>query len=398
MGFPGKKNKAALSGGGPRLLLLVSEEKYFMSHRLSLAKEAESAGYKVVIATKLSDRNTEDGEFNLQTVHIPFERSVVNFFSELKVLYQVRQCISHTEPAVVHAVSLKMCVVAGLCLLGRKDISLLCAFTGFGHLFTSGAIKAKVIRSIAELLLKLLLRKSNYWSVVQNGDDYNLLKKIRGDDSGRTSVIRGSGVDTDLFRFSEPSQAKCRQILFPARLLGDKGLREFVSAARMIRTRRSDVKFVVAGPLDKSNPSAVESGEMFDWVSEGIVEWLGECDAMDVLYRESYLVCLPSYREGLPKSLLEAASTGRPIVATDVPGCREICRHKENGLLVPVENSIALADALVTLLDDPDLCRRLGSKGRVIVETEFSSDRINSEFLLLYHRILEVQRRPIIQL
>ena len=200
-------------------------------------------------------------------------------------------------------------------------------------------------------------------------------------------MIPGSGVNTDFFPYSKIPKDKACRVLFPARLLIDKGIQEFVVAARSIMSRRSDVEFVIAGSFDPANPSAISQSEVERWIKEGIIDWVGEVQDMRPLYQGSTIVCLPSYREGLPKSLLEAASSGRPLVATDVPGCREICRHGENGLLVPVKDSATLALTIETLLDDLDLCERLGQQGRKIVESEFSEPKINNLFLNLYRRM-----------
>ena len=280
-----------------------------------------------------------------------------------------------------------MSLLAGICLLDKRNFSLLNVFTGFGYLFSSDEVKANIIRPVVKFLLKMLLQKANYWSVVQNPDDFKLLEKIRGGNRERTSVIKGSGVNIMHFPLRQLPVSRPMLILFPARLLADKGVREFVAAARIVRSIRSDVKFVLAGRLDADNPSAIPRAELENWTDEGVVEWVGNCENMSEKYREAYLVCLPSYREGLPKSLLEAASTGRAIIATDVPGCRTICCHNKNGLLVSPRSVTDLSNAMQALLNDQKFCRRLGLKGRIMVENEFSSVKINSEFISLYGRL-----------
>ena len=390
MRFLDKNNKSDHSNDEPVLLLLVSEEKYFLSHRLSLAKRARAAGYRVVVGTKSMSGDLRSLGLDFDVVDIDFQRSIGRGFSELRALNQLRRCISLSKPTIVHAVSLKVSILAALCLLGSKNVYLLCAFTGFGHAFTSHRAGAKIIKAIVVFLLKGLLRNCRYWSVVQNIDDFELLKKIRGNSFDRTRIIKGSGVDINFFSFSGlPRQVK-KKVLFPGRLLGDKGIYEFVGAARLIRSRRSDVDFILAGHLDETNPSTVSSKDLKEWIEDYLVEWVGEVKDIRTLFRESCVVCLPSYREGLPKSLLEAASTGRPIVSTDVPGCREICRHQENGLLVPVKNAEKLAFALEKLLNDFELCGRFGIAGRKIVENEFSDNRINDDFISMYEQVRRV--------
>ena len=377
--FFSKKNR-------PSVLFLVAEAKYFLSHRLSLAQSAKEEGYDVIVATNDSNKLGFLQE-RFMVVEIPFNRSIGGLREEFRILAALGRCIRKHRPAIVHAVSLKISILAALCMWRVRGSALLCAFTGLGHLFTSTKVSAKLLKFIVQLTLRLLLSNINYWSVVQNKEDLELIQRVRGGDSTRLLMIPGSGVNTDFFPYSEIPKDKAHKVLFPARLLIDKGIQEFAVAARSIMSRRSNVEFVIAGGLDPSNPSAIRQSEVESWIEEGIIDWLGEVQDMRPLYQGSTIVCLPSYREGLPKSLLEAASSGRPLVAADVPGCREICRPGQNGLLVPVKDSITLALTLENLLDDIELCEGLGKQGRKIVESEFSECRINNVFLGLYKRM-----------
>ena len=377
--FFSKKNK-------PIVLFLVAEAKYFLSHRLSLAQSAKEEGYDVIVATHDSSKLRLSQE-RFTVIEMPFNRSIGGLREEFRILVALSECIRKHRPAIVHAVSLKISILAALCMWRVRGSALLCAFTGLGHLFTSTKVSAKLLKFIVQLTLRLLLSNINYWSVVQNKEDLELIQRVRGGNSTRLLMIPGSGVNTDFFRYSEIPKDKAHKVLFPARLLIDKGIQEFVVAARSIMSRRSNVEFVIAGGLDPTNPSAICQSEIESWIEEGIIDWVGEVQDMRHLYQESTIVCLPSYREGLPKSLLEAASSGRPLVAADVPGCREICRPGQNGLLVPAKDSLTLASTLESLLDDLELCEGLGKQGRKIVESEFSECRINNVFLDLYKRM-----------
>lgn len=376
---PSQKNKAIV-------LFLVAEAKYFISHRLSLAQSAKEEGFDVIVATNDSSRLGLIKD-KFKVIEIPFIRSLGGIREELRILFELRECIRKNRPAIVHAVSLKISILAALSMWRARGSALLCAFTGLGHLFSSSKVKAKLLRGIVQLTLRALLSNRRYWSVVQNQEDLELIRRVRGGDPARLSLVPGSGVNTDFFPYSEIPKNKIYKVLFPARLLVDKGILEFVEAARSILSRRSNVEFVIAGGLDPSNPSAISQNEVESWIEEGIIDWVGEVQDMRPLYRRSTIVCLPSYREGLPKSLLEAASSGRPLVAADVPGCREICRSGETGLLVPVKDSERLALTLETLLSDLEFCERLGKQGRKLVESEFSERRINNLFLDLYKRM-----------
>ena len=387
MNDPSKAQSFCPKTNKPIVLFLVAEAKYFLSHRLSLAQSAKAEGYHVIIATSNPSKlGAVRGRF--MVVEIPFNRSIGGIREEVCILYQLQECIRKNRPAIVHAVSLKISILAALCMWRIRGSTLLCAFTGLGHLFTSSKVRAKLLRFIVQLTLRTLLSNQRYWGVVQNREDLELMRRVRGEGHTRLLMVPGSGVDIEFFPYSKLPNSKAVKVLFPARLLTDKGILEFVEAARSIISRRSDVEFVIAGGLDPANPTAISQSEVESWIKEGVIDWVGEVQDMRPLYQGATIVCLPSYREGLPKSLLEAASSGRPLVATDVPGCREICRPEENGLLVPVKDSTSLALTLETLLDDLKLCERLGQQGRKLVESEFSEYRINNLYLDLYKRMI----------
>jgi glycosyltransferase involved in cell wall biosynthesis len=218
-------------------------------------------------------------------------------------------------------------------------------------------------------------------ALVQNVDDAALVEQT-GVPIDRIRQINGSGVDLTRF-VPSPEPAGPPMVLFPARLLRDKGLLEFIAAARDLRQHDIDARFVLAGAPDL-NPTSVSHAEVNSWVQEGVVECLGWVEDMAPLMAAAAIVCLPSYREGLPKALAEAAAAGRPIVATDVPGCRAVVDHGHNGLLVPPRDAAALADALRQLLADPERRRAMGAQGRRRAQREFSVETVIQKTLALY--------------
>lgn len=364
------------------VLYLVTEDWYFRSHRFDLARRVRDGGHRVSVGT----RTDTCGEFlrgaGLDVRHVPFVRSLRAPLRDLQSLCAIRRLARELQPDIVHLVSLKPILLGGLALGGRSRPALLCAFTGLGYVFSSSAPLAMALRPLVIGALRWICRSAHVWIVVQNDDDRRLIASLDVGEAARVRLIPGSGVD--LVRFAPTPLPAAPLVLLPARLLVDKGIGEFVEAARRVVVRRPGVRFVVVGSYDPDNPGALGRGAVETLGAETAVEWWGHRSDMADVYREATIVCLPSYREGLPKALLEAAACGRPLVATDVPGCREICIDGESGRLVPVRDAATLADVLVELLDDPDACRRFGAGARRTVEARFGIERITRETLALY--------------
>jgi glycosyltransferase involved in cell wall biosynthesis len=253
-----------------------------------------------------------------------------------------------------------------------------------GWLFVSSNWRAKILRIAIRKVLGVLLRGTSV--IVENKDDQAIMADI-GVAGQRIHLIRGAGVDTSLYAPS-PEPEGIPLVVLPARMLWDKGVGEFVEAAAQLRKRGVNARFVLVGDPDAQNPASVSAQQLTIWQKEGIVEWWGRREDMPQILAQSHIVCLPSYREGLPKSLLEAASCGRPIVTTNVPGCREIVSDGDNGLLVEARNAAALAEALARLLADPVLRQQMGRRGRERVLGEFSQERIVAQVLALYREVL----------
>jgi glycosyltransferase involved in cell wall biosynthesis len=228
---------------------------------------------------------------------------------------------------------------------------------------------------------RLLLKRT--WVIFQNLDDQTVFKTSHLVDPARVALIRGSGVDTRHF-IPQPEPAGVPLVILPARMLWDKGVGEFVKAARNLKAQGLRARFALVGDSDNENPASVQADQLRSWVKEGVIEWWGWMEKMNEVYAQAAIVCLPSYREGLPKTLIEAAACGRPIVTSDVPGCREVVRHGENGLLVPVRDVGALAEALFDLVKNPQTRSQMGIRSRAIAEKEFSMELVISQTLSLY--------------
>ena len=267
-------------------------------------------------------------------------------------------------------------IYAGLVLKFFNKIKFVAAMGGVGYIFASNSIEARVLRPLVVVCLRLALRKKGAVLILQNNDnirtitDYGIANKVD------IRLIRGAGVEIEKFFLTHIPEG-VPLVVLPARLLVDKGVLEFVSVARRIKNNSVKARFVLVGDIDLHNPAAVSQAQIDSWVSEGVVEHWGRCENMMSVYSQATVICLPSHHEGLPKVLLEAMSCGRPTVAFDVPGCREVVRHRVNGLLLRFGDLSALEDAITLLITDRQLCVRMGAAGREIIEKEFSDKIVN---------------------
>jgi glycosyltransferase involved in cell wall biosynthesis len=264
-------------------------------------------------------------------------------------------------------------------LLGIRSI--VNSVTGLGYIFMEGGGVRRWLRGLIIFSYRLLLRHT--WVIFQNPDDRTVFLGARLVDPQRAALIRGSGVDIQRF-YPRPEPTGLPLVVLPARMLWDKGVGEFVAAARILKLGGLHARFALVGDSDNENPASVHASQLRAWEKEGVIEWWGWKENMDDVYAQAAIVCLPSYREGVPKTLIEAAACGRPIVTTDVPGCREVVRHGENGLLVPVRDAGALAKALFDLLINPKKRNEMGIRSRAIAEKEFSMEMVISQTFALY--------------
>lgn len=363
------------------LLFFVTEDWYFCSHRLPLAKAALAAGYRVSVVTRVREHGDLIRAAGLTLIPFEIARTSLNPLRELGTLLRLVQLYRREQPAVVHHVALKPVLYGSIAAACAGSPRLINALAGMGWVFPAGAQQIGVLKRMVRWSIGRLLRRGI--ALVQNPDDARLLEQL-GVPRVLIRQVAGAGVDLHQFR-ALPEPEGPVVVVLSARLLWAKGVAEFVEAARLLRSRGVSARFILAGAPDTANPSAVPTAQIAAWVAEGVVEHLGWVKDMPDVLSRSHIVCLPSYYgEGIPKSLIEAAACGRPIVTTDMPGCREIVHHGDNGLLVPPRDARALAQALESLISNPELRRRLGARGRERAEQEFGADRIIPQTLALY--------------
>lgn len=370
-----------------KILFLVTEDWYFYSHRLPLAIAAKKAGHEVVVLTRVRDHGTRIREHGIEVVPLGFSRRDRNPFKEAIFILRLARMYRHLSPDLVHHVALKPVLYGSLAALLSGRAKVINAIAGLGYLFVSRSLSIRLLRPWITMALRFLLNRGKGAVIVQNSDDAELLIDQEIVSQERLVLIRGSGVDTGMYCYV-PEPTGFPVIVLPARLLWSKGVGEFIDAAKVVKRQGISARFVLVGEPDVDSPDAISLEIVDKWQSDGIVEWWGRRDDMPSVYAQSHIVCLPSYREGLPKSLLEAAACSRPIVTTDVPGCREIVRHEENGFLVPVRDVDELARALINLIGNSDRRKAMGERGREIAISEFRIEKIVEQTLALYKDVL----------
>ena len=367
-----------------KLLYIVNEASYFLSHRLPLAQAARAAGWEVEVATADSPDQSRIAEAGFVTHSLPLSRSGLRPDRELRALLATWRLLRRVRPDLVHCVALKALVHGGLAARLSGIPARVFAVAGLGHVFIDGGLQNRLLRVALKNVIPFLVN-ANSRVIVQNPDDRARLgrsARVRQ----RMVLIAGSGVDLEQFQ-RQPEPAGEVAVVLPSRMLWTKGIGEFVEAAKRLRTAGLKARFLLAGDSDPGNPAAIAPQQLSDWAADGTVEWLGFQHDMAALLGRCHIVCLPSYREGMPKSLIEGAAAGRALITTDTPGCRDIVRHGENGLLVPPKDPEALATALRQLIEDASLRRRFGEQSREIAVAEFGLDKVVSETLALYREL-----------
>jgi glycosyltransferase involved in cell wall biosynthesis len=380
----------AIGTAPPRLLYVVSEDWYFLSHRLPMARAARDAGFAVHVATKVTNGAAAIAAEGFVVHAIPFVRGRLSPGAALATIRALRRIHGAVDPDIVHHVSLQPTVLGLIAALGRRA-ACINALTGLGYAFTSDSAKAQMVRSVVRPALHLLLDRNGVTSLVQNMDDRAALMAL-GVAPSRIALIRGSGVDVKrLAPLPEPPGPLTAA--FVGRLLDDKGVRTLVAAHRLLRAEGNDMHLLIAGTPDAANPASVSEAEAASWNSEPGISWLGHVEDVAALWARAHIAVLPSRREGLPLSLLEAAACQRAMIASDVPGCREVVIDEQTGLLCPVDDAPALAAAMARLGAAPELRARYAAAARSLVVEKFAADIIGRQIVQLYRQLLDTQAR-----
>jgi glycosyltransferase involved in cell wall biosynthesis len=386
----------------PKLLYLVTEDWYFWSHRLPMARAARAAGFEVVVATRVDGHRQAIETEGFRVHPLNWRRRNNGVLSALAALREIRALYRRERPDLVHHVAIKPVVLGGLAAWLTGTPAVVNALTGLGFVFidntpgdgelAAGDRGRRLLKGAVRRLIRFVLGRQGSHLVLQNTDDHALLVGHGVVAAERVTVIRGSGIDTE--HYTPQPEAIGTQgvtVAYVGRMLEDKGVPTLVEAQQRVRARGIDLRLLLVGTPDADNPTSVPEATLRAWAALPGIEWRGAVADVRRIWAEAHIAALPSRREGLPKSLLEAAACGRALVATDVPGCREIARAGENALLVPPDDPAALARALETLATDAPLRARFAAASRALVLSDLAVGPVGTRTVALYRRLLAEQ-------
>ena len=357
-----------------KIIFFANTDWYLYNFRLGLARYLREQGAEIVMISPPGQYGKLIEQQRFHWIPLPMERRSLHLFREIQLLRYICSIYREEQPDIVHNFTIKSVVYGALAAQAAGVKKRIHAVTGLGHVFISQSLRARLLRPVVKGLLKMALRGKESRLILQNPDDQKLFLQHKLITPERIYLIRGSGVDIQHFApVIKKHQGKFR-VLLAARLLWEKGIREYAEAAQLLSHLTDKIEFLLAGATDPGNPSAVPEEEIKKWQDTGLFTVPGHVENMQELMSEVDLMVLPSWREGTPRGLLEAAAMGLPIITTDAPGCREVVEHEKNGFLIPIGDAPALAEKIAYLLDNPVTCREFGKAGREKVQREFDQE------------------------
>jgi glycosyltransferase involved in cell wall biosynthesis len=375
-----------------KLMFIVNVDWFFMSHRLPIALEALSKGCDVHLATTVTDKKEELEKLGITVHPLLIGESKGGIFQFISSFFEIISVLKKVRPNLVHLVTIKPVLLGGIATRLTKVEAVVAAISGLGSVFSARGFLASIRRRIIGGIYKEALKHKNLKVIFQNENDKAILKELTGLSKTQIHMIPGSGVNLDLFN-SEAIADDEMKFIFAGRLLYEKGIGEFIQAAQSIlaeaTAKKQKVKFILVGAPYPNNPSSVKLEEIKEWEKSGIIEYWGVRKDMPEVLRQAYAVVLPSYYgEGLPKILIEAAASGRAVITTDHPGCRDAIINNVTGLLVKTRDAIDLANAMRRLIDSPEQTKQMGLSGRKIAEQKFAIESVTNEHLKIYTELL----------
>ena len=375
----------SLSRSSKKILLVANTDWYLYNFRLSLARFLQKRGVEVVLVSPEGRFTSQLDEKGFKWVEWRLGRSSVAPWSEAASLWQLATIYRREKPALVHHFTVKPVLYGSIAAKFSGIREVVNSITGLGYIFEGKGTKARWVKPIANGLYRFASGWSKSENIFENQSDQQFFIQNRFTRNGQTHLIESVGVDTDYFS-PLPEPKGIPVIVLAARMLWDKGVGVLVDAARLLK-EKVDARVVLVGEPDPGNPSNIEPEILHRWVEEGIVEWWGWQTDMRSVYARCHIVTLPSLHEGSATGLLEAAATGRPLVATDIPGCRLFVRDGENGLLVPLNDPLALSKALEKLVCNPEIRQKMGSAGRKLVLENYTDEKVNQATWEVYRKV-----------
>jgi glycosyltransferase involved in cell wall biosynthesis len=377
----------------PKVAIVANSDWYLFNFRLSFAIELQRRGIDVLLLSPPGPYAARFAALGFRWRAVPFVRRSLNPYRELRAVWQMTRLLRQENVLLLHAFTIK-CVVYGAIAARLAGVhARVYAIAGFGFVFSSTSRTASVLRPGVRALLRWALRDTQSRLILQNEDDAAMVRATGLASDEQVRVIRSSGVDLKRFAPVDREQRPALEahVVLAARLLWDKGIGEFVSAARDVRAAYPGVRFTLAGDVDGGNPASVPRAVVEGWARDGVIDWLGHVDDMPALFASADIAVLPSYYgEGLPKSLIEAEAAGLPIITTDSPGCREVIEHGVHGLLVPPRDAQALAEAIAALVHDPVRRRAMGTAARRRAESTFDVRSVNERTIEVYLEVVDL--------
>ena len=365
-----------------KILIVGGIAGSLVSFRGDLIKAWLERGFKVTALSRPAEglRLKKIEELGAGYRPIPLYRDGMNPLQDLKLLFSLRRIIREEEPRYIFAYTVKPIIYSAFGAWSLRSVRFFAMITGLGYAFSGGSIKQRMVKGLLRLLYRLALKRCEL-IFFQNPDDLALFRKLKLVGPEKPfRLVNGSGVNLDHYYYSPPARVEELTFLLIARLINSKGIREYAEAARIIKIKYPETRFVLVGRILEA-PDSIDHSDLIRWQEEGLLEYAGGHDDVRPYLEACSVYVLPSYREGTPRSVLEAMAMGRPIITTDAPGCRETVQAGKNGFLVPVQDSKALAGAMEKFIEDPDLLKKMGAESRRIAEEKFDVHKVNLEIL-----------------
>lgn len=377
-----------MNGEKRKLIFLVTEDWYFWSHRLPMARAAQEAGFDVAVATRVAAHGARIEAAGFRLHPLGWQREQLGPWASLAAILEIYRLYRRERPFLVHHVAQKAALLGGIAALLARVPGVVSIIAGIGYVGTSPSRHARLIGALSRLLWPVLLLRRHCRVIVQNDEDRRAIAALRPAAADRVVVIRGSGVDLDHFRpFPEPP-APPVTAAYVGRMIAIKGVATLVAAQQQLWRNGVALQLLLAGAPDPANPSSLDAETLAAWSRLPGIRCCGHVEEVREIWASAHLAVLASDGgEGLPKTLLEAAAIGRAIVATDVPGTRDIARDGINAILVPPGDVPALAAGLRALASDPAKRRAYAGAGRALVAEGFSERAIAAATVALYRAL-----------
>ena len=370
------------------IIYVCNSISFFISHRINLALEAKKNNFNLILIAPYNKDKKNLDKYGVKFIKLNFSRNKINFISEMKVIFKLSNLLKSIRPSIVHFITMKPVIYGGLISKFKKNYGTIFAISGLGTSFIDNSYFGKIRKKLVYLLLKIALnQRSSSFVIVQNKDDKKIISSLNLSHNNNIVLIRGSGVNINKFKYYKEPKKNFR-VTMVSRLLFDKGVLEFFNAAKILKSKNYKIIFSLIGDIDPENQSSLNKTQLKNLKKQNVINFEGYKTNINNEYKNTNIVCLPSYREGLPKSLIEAAACGRPVVTTDTPGCKEVIINNKTGFLVPPYDSKSLSKAILKLYLDKNLRVNFGKNGRALALKFFDERIIVKDQISIYKRLI----------